>query len=113
VILIELLKSIAAGLGLTRKPQAIKFIKDNDITVLVNAKCLEIKDKSVILEQNGEGREVGGIDSFVMAVGVRPEHNVRDLLKDMGYSYHVIGDAKEAGKALDAIWEGAAIGREL
>jgi len=113
VILIELMKSIANGLGLTRKPQALKFMKDHDITVLVNAKCLQFKDRSVILEQNGDVREIGDIDSFVMAVGVKPEHAVRDLLQGMDYGYHVIGDAREAGKALDAIWEGAAIGREL
>lgn len=113
VTLIELLKSIANGLGLTRKPQAIKFLKDHKVTVLVNAKCLEIKDHSVILEQNGETREIGGVDSVVMAVGVKPDHAVQERLKDMGYRYHIIGDAREAGKALDAIWEGAAIGREL
>jgi len=113
VTVIELLKSVAGGLGLTRKPQAIKFLKDHGVPVLVNAKVTEIRDRSVIVEQNGEAREIGDIDSVVLAVGVKPDRTIEQDLKDAGYRYHLVGDAKDARKALDAIWEGAALGREL
>ncbi|MRR15441.1 MAG: FAD-dependent oxidoreductase [Deltaproteobacteria bacterium] len=113
VIVVEMLKNIAGGLGLTRKPQAVKFLADHGVTVLVNAKCLEIKDQSVIVEQNGETRTIGDIDSVVVAVGVKPDHAAEEAAKEAGYPCRVIGDARQAGRALDAIWEGAAMGREL
>ena len=113
VIVIELLKKVANGLGLTRKPQALRFLKDHNIPVLVNTKCIEIKNRSVIVLENDKSRELEGIDSVVLAVGVAPDRTVEQAVKEAGYRYHVIGDAREAGKALDAIWEGAAIGRQL
>ncbi|MRR18528.1 MAG: FAD-dependent oxidoreductase, partial [Deltaproteobacteria bacterium] len=76
VVVIELLKRVANGLGLTRKPQALRFLKDHHIPVLVNTKCIEIKDGSVIVDVNGESQEIGGIDSVVVAVGVKPDHTV-------------------------------------
>jgi len=100
-------------LGLTRKPQALAFLKDHHIPVLVNAKCIEIKNGSVIVDVNGESQEIGSIDSVVVAVGVKPDHTIEQALKEAGYRCHVIGDARESGKAQDAIWEGAAIGRLL
>jgi len=113
VVVIELLKRVANGLGLTRKPQALAFLKDHHIPVLVNAKCIEIKNGSVIVDVNGESQEIGSIDSVVVAVGVKPDHTIEQALKEAGYRCHVIGDARESGKAQDAIWEGAAIGRLL
>ncbi|MEE9910394.1 MAG: NAD(P)/FAD-dependent oxidoreductase [Deltaproteobacteria bacterium] len=113
VVVIELLKKVANGLGLTRKPQALRFLKDHHIPVLVNARCIEIKNGSVIVDVNGESQEIEGIDSVVVAVGVKPDHTVEHALKEAGCRCHVIGDARESGKALDAIWEGAAIGRVL
>jgi len=79
----------------------------------VNAKCIEIKNGSVIVDVNGESQEIGSIDSVVVAVGVKPDHTIEQALKEAGYRCHVIGDARESGKAQDAIWEGAAIGRLL
>ena len=79
----------------------------------MNAKCIEIRNGSVIVDVNGESQEIGDVDSVVVAVGVKPNHTVEQALKEAGYRCHVIGDARESGKALDAIWEGAAIGRIL
>ncbi len=113
VVVIELLKKVASGLGLTRKPQALRFLKDHNIPVFVNAKCIEIRDDRLIVDVNGKSQEIDGIDSVVVAVGVKPDHTVEQALKEAGYRCHVIGDARESGKAHDAIWEGAAIGRIL
>ena len=66
-----------------------------------------------MLEQDGESREVGDFDSVVMAVGVKPDRAVELFLKEKGYPFRVIGDAREARKALDAIWEGADAGRVI
>ncbi len=113
VTVIEMLKSVAKGLGFTRRPRVLKFLKDHGVPVLVNAKVVEIRDRSIIVEQNGESREIGDIDSVALAMGVKPDRAIEQDLKEAGCRYHLVGDAREAGKALDAIWEGAAVGREL
>lgn len=113
VVIIEMLGRVAQELGFTRKPFAMKFLKEHDIQVYVNAKCVEIKDGSVVVEQDGEVREIENIDSVVMATGVKPDNKVEEMLRKMDFKYHVIGDAKEARTALEAIWEGAEAGREI
>ena len=113
VTIVEMLDEVANGLGLTRKPFALKFIQENGVNAFVRAKCLEIKNKNIVLEQNGEIREIGDFDSVVMAVGVKPDPSVETFLKGKGYPFRVVGDAREAKKALDAIWDGADVGRTI
>jgi 2,4-dienoyl-CoA reductase-like NADH-dependent reductase (Old Yellow Enzyme family)/thioredoxin reductase len=113
VTIIEMLDEIANGLGSTRKKLAMKFIEENSVRVFVQAKCLKIKENSVVVEQNRETREIRDIDSVVIAVGVQPDCTVEALLKEKGYSCRVIGDAVKARKALEAIWDGAEIGRAI
>jgi 2,4-dienoyl-CoA reductase-like NADH-dependent reductase (Old Yellow Enzyme family)/thioredoxin reductase len=113
ITMIEMLDAVAGGLGPTRKPFALKFLEESGVRVFVRAKCLEIRPNSIILEQDGEIREIEAIDTVVIAVGVKPDRAVESLLKEKGYPFHVIGDAREARKALDAIWEGAEVGRTI
>jgi len=113
VTIIEMLDEVAGGLGTTRKTFALKFIEESGVQVFVRSKCLEIKRNSIVLDQDGQIREIGEFDSVVMAAGVKPDRTVELLLKDKGYPFRVIGDAREARKALDAIWEGADAGREI
>lgn len=113
VTIIEMLDEVGGGLGTTRKTFALKFIAESGVQILARAKCLEIKERRLVLEQDGKIREIGDFDSVVMAAGVKPDRTVETFLKDKGYSFRVIGDAREARKALDAIWEGADAGRAI
>ncbi len=113
VTIIEMLDEVAKELGNLRKPFAFQYIKENSIDVYTNATCTEIKDNSLVIEQNSEKKEISDIDTVVMATGARPNSLIVDMLKEMGCIYHVIGDAKVSGKALDAIWDGASIGRAI
>jgi 2,4-dienoyl-CoA reductase-like NADH-dependent reductase (Old Yellow Enzyme family)/thioredoxin reductase len=113
VTIIEMSDTIANGLGLLRKPLAMKFIRNNGVQVFVRTKCLSVRKNSIVVEQDGETREIERIDSVVMAVGVKADRTVETLLKEKGYSCRIIGDAVEARKALDAIWEGSAAGRVI
>ena len=71
--------------------------------MLVNAKVVEIRDRSIIVEQNGESREIGDIDSVALAMGVKPDHAIEQDLKEAGCRYHLVGDATGGRKALDTI----------
>ena len=113
VTIIEMLDEVAGGLGTTRKIFALKFIAESGVRVFVRSKCLEIRRNSIVLEQEGKILEIGEFDSVVMAAGVKPDRTVESFLQSTGYPFHVIGDAREARKALDAIWEGADAGREI
>lgn len=61
-----------------------------------------IKDREECLE---------GIDHVVLAVGARPVNSLTSEISDLGIEIHVIGDAKQPRSALEAVFEGATIGR--
>ncbi len=113
VTIVEMLDEVAKELGMLRRPFAFQYIKEHAIEVYTSATCTEIKDNSLVIEQNGKRKEIGGIDTVVMATGVKPYNAVVDILKKAGCTYHTIGDANAPGKALDAIWAGASIGRAI
>lgn len=113
VIIVEMLDEIAKELVYTRKIFALEFIKNNNITTYTNAKCVEIKEQSIIIEKDGEQEELAGIDTVVMAVGSKADTKMAEILKETAYPYHVIGDALQARKAINAIWEAAAIARVI
>ncbi len=113
VTIIEMLEEVGGGLGRTRKVFAMKFIEESGVKVFVRAKCLEIKRNSIVLDQDGQILEIGDFGTIVMAAGVKPDRTVETFLQDKGYPFRVIGDAREARKALDAIWEGADAGRAV
>lgn len=113
VIIVEMLDEVAKELVHLRKIFAIEFIKNHDIKTYTSSKCIEIKDNSIVIEQDGTSEEIQGIGTVVMAVGSKSDNTMADILKDMDYPYHVIGDAFKARKAINAIWEAAAIGRQI
>lgn len=113
VIIIEMLDEVAKELVHTRKVFAVEFINKHGIKTYTNSKCVEIKDQSIIIEKDGIKEELAGIGTVVMAAGSKADTTIADMLKNMDYSYHVIGDALQARKAINAIWEAAALARAI
>jgi 2,4-dienoyl-CoA reductase-like NADH-dependent reductase (Old Yellow Enzyme family)/thioredoxin reductase len=113
VTIVEMLDEIGKDLNSLRKPFVFEALKKDNVEVYVSAVCREIKDQGIIIEQNGGLKEISGIDTIVIATGAKSNNNVTGMLKEMNYTYHVIGDAKNAGKALDAIWDGAELARAI
>jgi hypothetical protein len=49
--------------------------------MITSAKVREIKENSVVYEQNGESRELTGIDNTIIAVGTRSNDTISEELK--------------------------------
>lgn len=110
VTVVEMLEDVAKDMGFIRKVQTMQYVSQEGIKVLVNTKCREIKDDCVVVEKNdGSIEELTGIDTAVIAVGCRSVNPLESYLKEKGLPYHVVGDAKKPGKALDAIWGAAEV----
>ncbi len=113
VIIVEMLDEIAKELVHTRKIFALDFINRHSIKTYTNSKCIEIKDRSIVIERDGTTEEIEGIGTVVMAVGSKADTSVVEMVRNANYPFHVIGDALQARKAINAIWEAAAIGRQV
>ena len=109
VTVVEMLEDVAKDMGFIRKVQTMQYVSQEGIKVMVNTKCLEIKDNSVVVERSDVVEELKDVDTAVIAVGCKSVNTLEAYLKESGLQCYVVGDAKKPGKALDAIWGAAEV----
>lgn len=113
VTIIDMLPEIGANFG----PSVRIFLKERykkyGVTEITDSKVQEIFPDGIAYEQNGETKEIRGIDTVVMALGSRSYNPLEEALKDAAKELYVIGDARKVRLAMNAIEEGARIGLSI
>lgn len=114
VTIVEMLPALASDLGSTRKIIVMENLSTAGATMLVNAKCLEIKPDGVVVEREGKSETIP-CDAVAVAVGATSTAmpGVEDCCKALGIEYHAIGDAVKPRRAMDATSEAAALARAI
>ena len=113
VVVLEMLDEVGKDLGFIRKVLTLQHIGQANIELITNAKCIEIRQDRILIEKNGVVEEKFDIDSVVIAVGAKSNNRLEEYLKNSKYKYYVVGDAKKARKAIDAIREAAEVSISL
>ena len=106
-------EDIALEVNSMLRPALMSRLAFNGIRVISEARVKEIVEDRVIYEKDGREESIAGLDAVVLAVGVKPVNRLAGETKGGIAELHVIGDAKEQRKALDAIAEGAQVGRVI
>lgn len=112
VEVIEMADEIGKDLEMYLKPYVFGIIKEQLIKIHLNTQLIEIMDDSITIENEGKQREMP-CGAVVIAVGSKSNTSITDTVKKLGYEYHVIGDAKEPSKILQAIWGANEIARSI
>ncbi len=114
ITVVEMLNEVAKDLGQLRKVCVMENLYHESIKTITEAKCIEIKDKSIVIDRNGDIEEVP-CDSVVVAIGARSRDfsNLTDYCKENNIPYHIIGDAVRARRALNCIEEAVKVAREI
>jgi 2,4-dienoyl-CoA reductase-like NADH-dependent reductase (Old Yellow Enzyme family)/thioredoxin reductase len=114
VTIVEMLDSVGKELGMLRKISIMENIHKSGIVSMVNTKCQFINDGSVTVEKEGETKNLK-CDTIVIAVGTvsRPYDDIKQFAEDISMPYYIIGDAKKARKAINAIAEAAEVARAV
>ncbi|MGB3979265.1 MAG: hypothetical protein WBK73_09750, partial [Tepidanaerobacteraceae bacterium] len=84
-----------------------------NVDVHVNSKVVEITDDGVVIDKDGEKITLGGFDNVVIAVGVKAVNDLAEKLQGKAPEVIVIGDAREARKALQDVHEGYEAGLQV
>lgn len=113
ITVIEMQSEVAKDIGILRKVFTMKHAYEKGMKLFVNSTCVEIKENSIVIDQDGERIEIGHIDTVIMAVGSKSHNPLQEYLESTEIPYHIIGDALQPRKALEAIWEGNQIGRAI
>lgn len=114
VTVVEMLEELAGNLGQLRKITVMEELYKAQVRTLTKTTCKEITPNSVVVEREGAVEEIP-CNAVILAVGARSNDSsaLQESAREMGVPYWVIGDAQTARRALEAIAEGAAVGREI
>lgn len=114
ITVVEMLDRVAKDLGQLRSICVMESLEAAGVRTLTNAKCIEIKEKAVVLEIMGHITE-HPCDSVVVAIGARSRNfeSIDTFCREQGIPCHVIGDAVRARRALNAVAEANEVARAI
>lgn len=91
----------------------LQHLEDNHVCVRTSTKVVKIAQDTIIAEHNGQEVTLSGIDTIVLAVGVRSNHTLADELKDYEGQVIITGDASQAKNGYANIQESFEIGLNI
>jgi len=112
VFIVEMLDWIMSDGNIVEKRTLTQELSERGVLILVQTKAEAITGRGVVLSRGGE-REVAPADSVVFAVGVRSDRDLLTRLDIDRLEVHVIGDAQSPRRIMDALLEGATVGRQI
>lgn len=112
ITVVEMLKRVGQDIGLSTRWTVMSEIRRLGVTLKTSMKAVAITPDGVEVETE-ENRDLLPADSVVLAVGSVSVNSFPDAVRALVPEMHVIGDAREPRKALDAIFEGYRVGLEI
>jgi 2,4-dienoyl-CoA reductase (NADPH2) len=110
ITVLEMLKRAGQDIGRSTRWSILQDLSRLGVRSLTKARAKEITDRGVVIEREGREELIPG-DTVVLATGAKGFNNLYDQIKGRVKEIHVIGDAKNPRKALEAVAEGLEVGR--
>jgi len=112
VTVLEMLKRAGQDIGRSTRWAILQDLSRLGVRTLSKALAKEITERGVVIEREGREELIPG-DTVVLATGAKPVNSLYDQIKSRVGEIHVIGDAKNPRKALEAVAEGFEAGRMI
>ena len=112
VTLVEMLDSLGGDMDKLEKAMLMKRLREHGAALYTDTK-VERFTKATAVAKRGDQEIAFPVETVVIAVGVRSNRSLVDAIEGSALEMHVIGDALEPRKAIDAVREGFEIGRAL
>ena len=113
VTILEMLPEIAVDVQDVVRHFLLQRLYNYGVQIETETTVREITENGVKAIKNGRELQLEGYDNIIIATGARPVRALEDQLQGKVPELHVIGDAAEPRKAIDAIEEGAALAVKL
>jgi 2,4-dienoyl-CoA reductase-like NADH-dependent reductase (Old Yellow Enzyme family)/thioredoxin reductase len=113
VTVIEMLPDVGADMVAPVRQMLLERLDGLSVEIRTRTVFHGIEGRTLLVEEDGKSDKIEGVDTVVLAVGFRPRREVADEAQKLGKEVHVIGDAKEARSALEAIYEAHRVAVEL
>jgi len=112
VAIVEMLDRAGADIGLTTRWIALRQLQQHGVRVMTRTKAVEITPQGLWVEKK-DGRELIPCDTVVMACGTVPVNPLEEKLRGAVERIIVVGDARKARRAYEAVHEAFFAAREL
>ncbi len=114
VIILEMLDTIAADTGNANRIYFEDRFAEKGVDVLLNAKVTSIDREGVAYLQKGWAKKILKVDKVVLATGAVANNSLWNVVKGKKKGkIFAVGDCTKARNAMDAIYEGSKIAREI
>jgi len=113
VQLVEMTNRLGLDMGRVARFDLLRRLASKNVELIRSCRVARIHDQNVEVIQQGNNSVLTGFDSVILAVGSRPNDSLVELLREKVEKVYVIGDALKPRKAIDAIHEGALLGRRI
>jgi NADPH-dependent 2,4-dienoyl-CoA reductase/sulfur reductase-like enzyme len=112
VTLVEMLDQVGADMDQLAKAMLLKRLDAHGVQIHTGTKVIGLTNSSALVQQD-EAVISLPIETVVVAVGVSANRALPDALAGIDREIHVIGDAAEPRRALEAIREGFEVGNRV
>jgi NAD(H)-dependent 7beta-hydroxy-3-oxo-delta4-cholenoic acid oxidoreductase len=113
VTLLEMVDDVALDTAPQSRDLLMQRLREKGVHILTSSKVVEFLEDGIVIERDGEQETIRGVDRIVLSMGVKSFDPLSEKIKGEVPEVYAIGDAKEARSALEAIAEGAEIGRRI
>jgi NAD(H)-dependent 7beta-hydroxy-3-oxo-delta4-cholenoic acid oxidoreductase len=113
VTLLEMVDDVALDTAPQSRDLLMQRLREKGVHILTSSKVVEFLEDGIVIERDGEQETIRGVDRIVLSMGVKSFDPLSENSKADVPEVYTIGDAKEARSALEAIAEGAEIGRRI
>jgi NAD(H)-dependent 7beta-hydroxy-3-oxo-delta4-cholenoic acid oxidoreductase len=113
VTVVEMLENVGMDMVPEGRTLLMQRLREKGVRILTSATVKEILDDGVVVTRDGREEAICGMDCIILAMGAKSVDKLSEKIKDKVAEVYVIGDAKEPRKALEAIAEGAEVGRKI
>jgi 2,4-dienoyl-CoA reductase (NADPH2) len=112
ITLIEQEEAIGAKIGMTSRGVILGELERHGVRILVRTKVLALRPEGLRVLRDGR-EEIIPADTVVLALGVKSENYLAEVLKGKIGEVYLIGDASKPRTALEAIREGFLTGLQI
>ena len=116
VTLVEMLPEVGADMDVLARTMLLKRLGDQGVKIHTNVRVRSFTAEAAVAEKisQTDSQEFSfPIETVVVAVGVSANRELADGLEGSGVEYHVVGDAVEPRRVLEAVREAFEVARNL
>ena len=113
VTIVEMMQNICPDIAGENRSSLLKRLYDKGVKIITSAKVIKLLADGIVFIVDGNEETALGFDAIVLALGAESVDDISTEINDCISEVYVIGDATKPRRALEAIAEGAEVGRRI